>query len=147
MLLQDHFLYKHLNVIVYPTTATNTEADPKPQKSTDPFRNCPGCRGKQHSSDPRHNRVPGECRYPHVTTIEWSCPGCKAHRPAAHDDHTYDPDHCRWATAEVRGYSQRKGKHPRSPAKPASQDPSARPWKTPPPLPPPHPPPESFSPT
>jgi hypothetical protein len=42
---------------------------------------CPGCRGQQGKHDPRHTRVPGECRWPFTVTIEWSCPACQARLP------------------------------------------------------------------
>ncbi|CAE7353799.1 RE1 [Symbiodinium sp. CCMP2592] len=88
------------------------------------WRKCPGCRGKQAKYDNRHNRIPGQCKYPDEEKIDWACPGCKAHRPRTHSTHTYD-EHCRYAIVEERRGHPRAGRHPRPPARKARDDPTA----------------------
>ena len=47
------------------------------------------------------------------------------HKNRWHSSHTYVPDECKWATAQVRQGSSGTGRHPREPARPASDDPTA----------------------
>ena len=56
------------------------------------WRKCPGCRGRQNQHDDRHNRVPGQCKYPRSESISWKCEGCRFHRPRGHPTHTMGPD-------------------------------------------------------
>ena len=114
---------KAIVAVLYPVTETQTESKPKPGK-TQPFPNCPGCRGHVAASDKRHIRTLGECRYPDTPTVEYSCPGCRKNKPAGHEDHTYD-ENCRQISTASRGYSERKGKHPREPTTKAVKCPTA----------------------
>ena len=110
--------------VLYPVSETQTEAKPKPTK-VEPFPNCPGCRGHVAASDKRHTRIPGECRYPDTPTVEYSCPGCRKNKPAGHEDHTYVDGECRQVSIASRGYTERKGKHPRPPTTKAQKCPTS----------------------
>ena len=87
------------------------------------WRKCPGCRGRQNQHDDRHNRVPGQCKYPHSESISWKCEGCRFHRPRGHPTHTMGPD-CKHVLVEERKGVPRRGRHPRAPARKAVDDPS-----------------------
>jgi len=110
---------------LYPVDSGNqTEEKPK-SKKVEPFSNCPGCRNHHAKTDPRHIRTPGECRYPDTKVIEYSCPGCKRNKPVAHEDHTHIDGECKHISTTIRGYSERKGKHPREPTKKATKCPTS----------------------
>ena len=109
---------------LFPVAKTQTEDKPKAKKS-EPFPNCPGCRGHQSSTDSRHTRVLGECRFPDTESIEWSCPGCKKNKPAGHEDHTYVHGECKQVSISSRGFTDRKGRHPRPPTQKATKCPTA----------------------
>ena len=55
---------------LFPVAKTQTGEEPRP-KRVEPFPNCPGCRGHQSSTDSRHTRILGECRYPDTESIEY----------------------------------------------------------------------------
>ena len=98
------------------------EAAPAPTEEQ--WRKCPGCRGRQARYDDRHTRVRGQCKFPDDTPHTWTCPGCKYHRPLTHSSHSFGPD-CKRAIVEGRAGARRKGRHPRAPARPASDAPGA----------------------
>ena len=102
----------------YPTRGTDTSSgrDPVLDES---WRRCPGCRGRQSKTDPRHNRVRGECLWPDVEPIVWGCIGCRQHKPYGHPAHTHDED-CKHAVIIHRTGVPRTGRHPRPPSQPAS---------------------------
>ena len=104
---------------VFPTIGTDMHSD---EHVADPesWRRCPGCRGRQSKFDPRHNRVEGECKWPHVTAKSWSCPGCQKHRSFGDSMHTLD-ETCKHAVLSHRTGVPRSGRHPRAPAQPASR--------------------------
>eukprot|EP00974_Lingulodinium_polyedra_P073474 7112577-Lingulodinium_polyedra.AAC.1 len=35
------------------------------------WRKCPGRLGRADKTDPRHSRVPGECTWPLIESIQW----------------------------------------------------------------------------
>ena len=109
----------------YPSVAAGPDAEPEQAQSEEPgsewWRSCPGCRGRQNKYDDRHNRVPGQCRYPDVEALSWSCPGCRAHRPRGHPTHTLGPD-CKHVIFAERKGQPRQGRHPRAPARKATDD-------------------------
>ena len=104
---------------VFPTVGTDMHSG---EHVADPesWRRCPGCRGRQSKFDPRHNRVEGECKWPHVTAKSWSCPGCQKHRSFGDSMHTLD-ETCKHAVLSHRTGVPRSGRHPRAPAQPASK--------------------------
>ena len=110
--------------LMYPSVATGTDADKDTSVTDEDARKCPGCRGHAARDDPRHSRTPGECRWPLVQSVSWKCPGCVHHRPAAHDSHTYEAGQCKHCVIAHRQGQPRKGKHPREPARRASQMPA-----------------------
>ena len=99
------------------------------RKSRPPWHDCPGCKNNVASTRREHNRVPGVCRYPHVTPEpEWTCPGCARvpPRPRLHADHTYEQGKCRWFDKGVRApHTRNRDVHPREPRIRASADPTA----------------------
>ena len=101
---------------VYPTVegTTQTGSAGPARDDEDPFRKCPGCRGRVSKSDARHTCIRGECRWPDEETVSWDCIGCQRHRPASHDSHTYGPD-CKHAIIPHRKGVPRTGRHPRQP--------------------------------
>ena len=74
---------------------------------------CPACRNNFSKGDPRHTRIPGECRRHADATVTYSCPGCRLYKVATHSSHTYNPDECRWAVTMKRRSHIRQGQHPR----------------------------------
>lgn len=63
----------------YPTTGIQADANDAPQPGDEPERpeQCKACKGRYVATDPRHNRIACQCRYPLVEPQEWACPGCK----------------------------------------------------------------------
>ena len=119
-----HQLISRNALQLYPSVGVGEPSDATEDPPGQEFwRKCPGCRGKQAKYDSRHNRIPGQCKYPDEEQIDWSCPGCKAHRPRTHSTHTYD-EHCRYAIVEERRGHPRAGRHPRPPARKAREDPT-----------------------
>ncbi|CAE7222318.1 unnamed protein product [Symbiodinium sp. CCMP2592] len=112
---------------VYPSTAAGPDAESGDAPAEEPgdewWRKCPGCRGRQSKHDDRHNRVPGQCKYPDAESLTWTCEGCRFHRPRGHPSHTMGPD-CRHVIAEERKGAPRRGRHPRPPSRKAVDDPS-----------------------
>ena len=108
-----------------PVISTNTEKDPKPQKNNkdDQYKECPGCKGHLNRTHKNHTRIPGKCRFPFDVSEHWECPACKADAPAG-GNHTYELGKCRQFSIERRGNTTRTGKHPREPAKKATNDPT-----------------------
>eukprot|EP00971_Amphidinium_carterae_P303747 6035490-Amphidinium_carterae.1 len=90
---------------------------------------CPGCRRSLVRTDALHNRIEGQCRYPHDSTIVYRCPGCAARQPRHHPSHNgiigdmreVGPKHlestgCRWEIASTRqGGLHSAGTHARGP--------------------------------
>ena len=114
---------KTLKVRLYPSVGSgpgdcDTAAE-VPRSESEPWRLCPGCRGRQARYDPRHSRVRGQCKFPDDEPHVFECPGCKAHRPIDHPTHTRGPD-CRLPLIEERLGARRSGQHPRQPARRAS---------------------------
>ena len=113
---------------VYPSVASGPAGpdDKGPEEAEEVegkewWRACPGCRGRQNKIDDRHNRIPGQCKYPEVESVSWNCDGCKNHRPRGHPSHTMGPD-CKHVILEERKGQPRRGKHPRPPARKARDD-------------------------
>ena len=102
----------------FPTRSTNTSADDE-ARADESWRKCPGCRGRQSKTDPRHSRVRGECMWPDVKPVVWGCPGCKQHKPYGHPSHTHS-ENCKHAVIAHRTGVPRTGRHPRPPDRPAS---------------------------
>ena len=102
-----------------PTRSRDPNA-PEPKGSP-----CLGCRHYRARNDPEHNRKVGECGYPYDNPEIWACDACLEHKPRLDQKHTYTPSECKWATAQVRSHAPRTGRHPRDPATPASDDPTA----------------------
>ena len=92
----------------------------KPAKES----SCPGCRHFRARNDWEHNRVIGECSYPHDHPWIPDCPACQRRAPRLHEDHTYEHDKCRWATASMRAGGKRKRGEPHEPQPPAHEDPT-----------------------
>ena len=85
---------------------------------------CPACRRNQAAEAPGHNRIEGDCRFPHVQTRDYPCPGCRARAARDSDMHTLVPGECRVHEMRTRGVGGREGRQPRGAAAPASSDPS-----------------------
>ena len=102
-----------------PNSPAGDNAEDLPRSEAEPWRNCPGCRGRQARHDPRHTRVAGECRFPDDASVHWECEGCKHYRPRSHASRTNGPD-CKYGIIEARAGGPRKGRHPRPPAPKAS---------------------------
>ena len=102
-----------------PSASGRENSEDVPRSEAEPWRNCPGCRGRQARHDPRHTRVAGQCRYPNDESLHWDCEGCKYHRPRTHPSHSNGPD-CRCGIIEARAGGPRRGRHPRPPAPKAS---------------------------
>ena len=71
-----------------PPDHTPTDDTP-PQRTPTPYDNCIACKGNQSKYDPRHTRIPGECKYPHIETPTWTCPGCVNNEGRWTANHTY----------------------------------------------------------
>eukprot|EP00974_Lingulodinium_polyedra_P043109 4138852-Lingulodinium_polyedra.AAC.1 len=56
---------KGLLYLAYPVA----ERD-RPDPDAD-WRKCFGCLGRADKTDPRHSRVPGECKWPLIESIQW----------------------------------------------------------------------------
>ena len=86
---------------------------------------CPGC---NHMSRPRndwtHTREIGQCSYPFDEPWIPTCEGCIQRLPRTHHSHTMNPG-CRMTLTQERQSIPRVGHHPRDPAQPASDDPTA----------------------
>ena len=85
------------------------------------WRNCPGCRGKQHWSSHLHDRAP-HCKFQDHEASTFDCPACKQNLRCGDDGHTCDGD-CRWTPeqhriARGRDITVRTGRHPREAARP-----------------------------
>lgn len=106
----------------YPAVGTDTREDPG-IPGTESWRGCPGCRGRQAKTDPRHSRIRGICLWPDVQPIIWGCPACARHKPHGHPSHTYDMN-CKHAVITHRTGVPRSGRHPRPPDQPASTSPT-----------------------
>ena len=85
---------------------------------------CLGCRRRRARDDPEHNRVVGQCSYPYDESVTYKCPACKAHLGRS-ANHTYIPGECRMTVAQERKSAPRKGRAPRDPRQPASDEPTA----------------------
>lgn len=103
--------------LAYPIRATDTAEGAS--AGDESWRRCPGCRGRQGKTDPRHNRVRGECLWPDVRPIIWGCQGCKQHKPYGHPLHTHE-ENCKHAVIAHRTGVPRSGRHPRAPSQPAT---------------------------
>ena len=64
----------------------------------------------------------GECSFPYGEPVIWSCEACLTRWPRERG-HTVVQGECKWAVAGYR--KKRTGHHPRDPAKPASEGPTA----------------------
>ena len=88
----------------FPAVAAGTDEGPPAEAEEDPdlkWRKCKGCLWRLQKQDPRHTRVPGECKHPHVKSVVYECEGCKAGRPRSHDSHTFD-EKCRHSLTSSR---------------------------------------------
>ena len=79
-------------VQVYPSVAAGPDAEsgdaPVEEPGDEWWRKCAGCRGRQSKHDDRHNRIPGQCKYPEAESLTWTCEGCRFHRPRGHPSQT-----------------------------------------------------------
>jgi len=86
---------------------------------------CKACNINTYKEDPRHTRVPGECRHPDVESIQWNCPACKSNQPRAHTGHTLEAGECRWHAKDYRTAHNRTSKaEPRDPRIPSVSEPT-----------------------
>ena len=75
---------------------------------------CRACRNGIEKTNPRHTRVPDECKWPLVEEQRWSCPGCRTRQKSASDQHTFQPGDCRYADPALRGRSRPTGRSTRT---------------------------------
>lgn len=86
---------------------------------------CDGCRLRRAVDDWTHSRIVGQCGYPHHSPYIYECEACVRHYSSEDSRHLLIPGKCRYVTQPGRAYRPRAGRHPRSPATPASSDPTA----------------------
>ena len=112
----------------YPTAAIQADPSERPTEQEEPIGAgiCKGCKWHRSATDPSHNRIVGQCRYPHIEPIRWECKACRQHAHFGDTAHTFIPGECKAAEAEprIRG-APRQGQHPRNPAIPAAAAPSS----------------------
>ena len=110
----------------FPSVASGPgDDDAAPDGDQPPWYDCPGCRRHQRADDPRHNRVPGVCKFPLTQTVDWECEGCRGHAPRHSNRHNYEVGRCKWATAPTKSGGSRAGRHPRPGRRPADDEPTA----------------------
>ena len=86
---------------------------------------CKACNINTYKEDPRHTRVPGECRHPDVESVQWNCPACKSNQPRAHTGHTLEAGECRCHAKDYRTAHNRTSKaEPRDPRIPSVSEPT-----------------------
>ena len=86
---------------------------------------CRACRNGIDKTNPRHTRIPDQCKWPLVEERIHTCPGCIARRGVAHDAHSFIPGECRFADPEVRGRASGRQGGVHEPRVPASSAPGA----------------------
>ena len=75
---------------------------------------CPGCKSHTYRRDPRHNRIPGVCRFPDDEGDVLQCAACKRNLPSHHPSHSHVLGECHWAEAIPRlGSSSSSSRGPR----------------------------------
>ena len=103
----------------FPTAAAATGSPPQ----LPPLQpGCIGCTHRRARDNPRHNRHPDQCRYPHDNPTHWSRSACAQFKPREHDGHTLLQRQCKWATAQFRRSAPRHGHHPRDPRRRAADE-------------------------
>jgi hypothetical protein len=83
--------------------------------------NCPGCKHYRSRDDWEHNRVIGECSYPHDEPVIPECEACQRRVARYAAGHTYEVGKCRWAAAQIRT----RGGRVREPQPQAHAEPTA----------------------
>ncbi len=96
-----------------------------PQAPPRKLTTCPGCRHFRARDDWEHNRVIGDCWYPHDEPTTWECDACMRHLPRD-KGHLLEAGKCKWGVVPARAYAPRSGAHPRDPARRASEEPTSR---------------------
>ena len=88
---------------------------------------CIGCKRNRVRTDSEHNRIPGQCKFPHDITIEWTCPGCRERAAVTSDRHTFVPGECRVPSTRLRGVPEPRASSSgsRGPRVPAHSEPSS----------------------
>ena len=64
---------------------------------------CLGCKRNRVQIDEEHNRIPGQCRFPHVEARVWTCPGCRERAPPTSARHSLVLGECRVPETRFRG--------------------------------------------
>ena len=86
---------------------------------------CKACQNNIYKEDPRHSRVPNECRWPDVESVRWDCPACRAGKPRDNVGHTLEAGECRWHAKDHRAAHNRTSKgEPRDPRIPSAVEPT-----------------------
>ena len=91
-----------------PTTIAKPSMDGWPMPGRDPRAkppkesSCPSCRGFRAREDWDHNRIIGECSYPHDEGHLPDCLACQKRRARWEDGHSYEAGHCRFASIRSR---------------------------------------------
>ena len=80
----------------WPSPGRDPRAKPPKESS------CPSCRGFRARDDWDHNRIIGECSYPHDEGILPGCIACQKRRARWEDGHSYETGHCRFASIRSR---------------------------------------------
>ena len=91
----------------FPAVSPASPAATPPGRSPAPVLSgrftCIGCKRNRIRSDSEHNRIPGQCKFPHDVTIEWNCPGCRERAAVTSNRHTFVPGECRVPETRLRG--------------------------------------------
>ena len=85
---------------------------------------CRGCRHRRARNDWSHNRVIGQCCYPHDEPEVLEREARTNHIPRGHYGNLFEPCTCRHAATRCRAYAPRHGHDPRGRAKPAISEPA-----------------------
>ena len=119
------FLDSHCECCVPEAPAPASESFPAGSSSDG---ECIGCKRNRVQTDPEHNRIAGQCRFPHVENVVYDCPGCRERAPYASDRHTLVPGECRVPDVRFRrlGSVPASGSGgPRGAVTPAASEPTA----------------------
>ena len=109
MISQRHLPCRHLSLTSQSFSAVSSGA-PADALPVPPGRlTCIGCNRNRIRSNPEHNRIPGQCKFPHDVTIEWNCPGCRERAAVTSNRHTFVPGECRVPETRLRGVPSSSG--------------------------------------
>ena len=92
---------------------------------------CAACNASLRAQSPKHTRIAGSCRFPHVESKPYKCPTCKEAENRYYNSrrnaegHTYVDGECRYAPTPTQVGQPRTGQHPRDPRQPARDHPSS----------------------